>query len=288
MQKSCKAGFLTELSARAGFCPQSAEVYGQGVQAVVALASGGNIYKAYSSTEDECGRRSARHEAYVLDRIGGHEGEHLRTPRLESHIVFEKPFSWNQREFVSVVEQSFLDGSVPCTIVEAAQTGRTLAELHKLMADRLLDGSYEMQCIPQERLKWVEAGGYLDTHIPAVMKKLRHSVDRLLSTTTLTPVHGDFVDGNIRAACNKKYGVLDYARVGLSVPEQDMIRYASMPNVLSELSAAYAEASGYMPNKNHVRTLYNVDLALKAEMACRNRDGARARECAQMLQNNLR
>lgn len=288
MPRISEAGFLTELSERAGFCPNSAEVYGQGTQAVVALASGGNVYKAFSASPQDCGIRSAGREACVLSRIGGHEGEYLRTPQLKSHIVFDQPFTWNGRKFVSSVEQSFLDGTPPCTAIEAAQTGRTLAELHKLMAERLSDISFEMEKIPDERLGWIEAGSYIKDHMPEGLKKLRRSVDRLLETSALTPVHGDFVDDNIRASCGRKYGVLDFARTGLSVPEQDMIRYATMPDVLSRLSAAYAEASGYSPSKNNVRILYAIDLGLKAEAACRNRDGARARECAQMMQNCLR
>lgn len=288
MPKISEAGFLTELSARAGFCPNSAEVYGSGMQGVVALSSGGNVYKAYTVTSTQCGIQSAQKEARVLALIGGHEGEYLRTPHLKSHIVFDTPFTWNDREFVSAVEQSFMPGTSPSFVVEPTQIGKTLAELHVLMAERLRDDCITMAKIPQERMEWIEAGGYLKAHFPAALRQLRRAVDRLLSSSALTPVHGDFIDANVRASFGNKYGVLDFARVGLSVPEQDMLQYAAMPTVLAEVFKAYAEGSGYTPSKNNVRTLYAVDLALKAELACKARDGGRARDCATLLEHCLR
>ncbi len=288
MPKISEAGFLTELSARAGFCPNSAEVYGEGMQAVVALSSGGNVYKAYNVTDTQCGIKSAHKEASVLALIGGHDGEYLRTPQLKSHIVFDQPFKWNNREFVSSVEQSFLPGTPPSFVVEYRQIGKTLAELHALMAERLRDDCIAMEKIPQERMEWIEAGGFLKAHAPATLRNLRRAVDRMLSSSALTPVHGDFIDANVRAACGSKYGVLDFARAGLSVPEQDMIQYAVMPMVLTEVFKAYAEGSGYMPSKQNIRTVYAVDLALKAELACKKRDGGRAHDCARLLEHCLR
>lgn len=280
------AGFLKALSERAGFGVDSAEIYGRGVQAVVAIANGGNIFKVYTSNQDQCGVDSSAREVAVLSAVGGYSGNLLETPRLISHGIFDRPFDWNHQKFVSFTEQSYMPGGHPYAPSETARIGGALAELHNLLRKKHTDIPMALESIPEYRLGLLREGGFIQTELRAEYLKLQRGINRLLSGVTLQPVHGDFLEVNIKVN-HGKYAVIDFARAGLSIPEQDMTAYVTLSPVLKEVFASYAQHTGYHPVERNVRVLRSLNYAIMSEAAARKGDGYKARELGGYMKASL-
>lgn len=280
-------GFLTELSKRFGFQSGSqTSIEGHGKQAVV-VAAGNNVYKVFASSSRHCGVTAHNYEVSALESLGGYEGKSIRTPELKSHLLFQSPFEVLGRSFVGVIEQSRMPGVKPnpSTPYQFGDIGHALGEFHAFLDQRKGHISADRNIIAHRMDLLKEKRRFGHVVLPGLRKRLLAETSKLNSDTSHHRyVHGDFHMGNV-IYDGQKYGIIDLATVGISVPEQDMTALiGTEPDSLKEVFKGYAHHHKRKPSVSRVMTLHNLDLAIAAEVAHSSGQVDYSKKCLDRLQ----
>lgn len=252
-----------EFGSRAAIC-------GEGMESV-AVSYGRSIIKCYSKSRfDPTALRASSHEIRALQAFGGYQGACFRTPLLQGYALFDKAFRWNGREFICLARQTRMNGSVLQDHFDGERLGYAIGEFHQLLSRKLKFFTANDLSIPGY------AQGLKDKmrYLPASLKdRLERGIRKAIQRSGIHPVHGDLHPFNVidDGSC---YGIVDLSMTGLAIRELDLAAVAGSPDMVRDVSAGYAQATGIKPRRRSIEICQAFRFAVLAQQQPDRRSAA--------------